>query len=104
MNVLIELFDEEPIENLITCTHFHMDKVICFGYRPMMSLEARGKLKRCHKKLCGDHEMEFVEVPYGELKEIVNQMDEVLAREYEAGNQCFFDLTGGGDLPKLSVH
>jgi len=98
MNVLIEFFDEEPIENLITCTHFHMDKVICFGYRPMMSLEARGKLKRCHKKLCGDHEMEFVEVPYGELYEIVEQMDEVVAREYEAKNQCFFDLTGGGDL------
>lgn len=98
MNVLIEFFDEEPIENLITCTHFHMDKVICFGYLPMMSLEARGKLKRSHKKLCGEHEMEFVEVPYGELNDIVKSMDEVLAREYDAGNQCFFDLTGGGDL------
>jgi len=98
MNVLIEFFDEEPIENLITCTHFHMDKVICFGYRPMMSLEARGKLKRCHKKLCGDHEMEFVEVPYGELNEIVKLMDEAIGKEVKAGNQCFFDLTGGGDL------
>ena len=98
MNVLIEFFDEEPIENLITCTHFHMEKVICFGYSPMMSLERRGKLKRSHKKLCGDHEMEFIEVPFGELNEIVKIMDEVLAREYGAGNQCFFDLTGGGDL------
>ena len=41
MNVLIEFFDEEPIENLITCTHFHMDKVICFGYNPIMTLEGR---------------------------------------------------------------
>ena len=98
MNVLIEFFDEEPIENLITCTHFHMDKVLCFGYRPMMSLEARGKLKRSHKKLCGDHEMEFVEVPQGELNEIVKLMDEAIGREVKAGNQCFFDLTGGGDL------
>ncbi len=98
MNVLIEFFDEEPIENLITCTHFHMEKVICFGYKRTMSLEARGKLKRCHKKLCGDHEMEFIEVPYGDLNAIVKSMDAVLAREYGAGNQCFFDLTGGGDL------
>ena len=98
MNVLIEFFDEEPIENLITCTHFHMEKVICFGYNRTMTPERRGKLKRCHKKLCGDHEMEFIEVPYGDLNEIVRLMDEVLAREYGAGNQCFFDLTGGGDL------
>ena len=98
MNVLIEFFDEEPIENLITCTHFHMEKVICFGYKRTMTPEARGKLKRCHKKLCGDHELEFIEVPYGDLNEIVKQMDAVLAREYGAGNQCFFDLTGGGDL------
>ncbi len=103
MHVLIEFFDEEPIENLITCTHFHMDKVICFGYRPMMSLDARGKLKRCHKKLCGDHVMEFVEVPYGELNEIVKLMDEVIGREVKAGNQCFFDLTGGGDLVLVAM-
>ena len=98
MNVLIEFFDEEPIEILITCTHFHMAKVICFGYKPIMTLEGRGKLKRSHKVLCGDHDMEFVEVPYGDLNEIVEIMDGVLAREYGAGNQCFFDLTGGGDL------
>ena len=42
MNVLIEFFDEEPIENLITCTHFHMDKVICFGYKPVMTLAKAG--------------------------------------------------------------
>ena len=103
MNVLIEFFDEEPIENLITCTHFHMDKVICFGYKPIMTLEGRGKLKRSHKVLCGDHDMEFVEVPYGDLNEIVEIMDGVLAREYGAGNQCFFDLTGGGDLVLVAM-
>ena len=103
MNVLIEFFDEEPIENLITCTRFHMDKVICFGYSPMMSLEARGKLKRCHRDLCGDHEVEFVEVPYGELNEIVKIMDRVLAHEYGEGSQCFFDLTGGGDLVLVAM-
>lgn len=103
MNVLIELYDEEPIENLITCTNFHMDKVICFGYRPIMTPEGRGKLKRSHKALCGNHEMEFVEVPYGDLNEIARMMDEVLAREYGAGNQCFFDLTGGGDLVLVAM-
>ena len=85
MNVLIEFFDEEPIENLITCTHFHMDKVICFGYKPIMTLEGRGKLKRSHKALCGDHEMEFVEVPYGDLNEIVDIMDGVLIMTVNPG-------------------
>ena len=32
MNINIEFLDVEPIENVITCMHHKMDKVIYFGY------------------------------------------------------------------------
>ena len=33
MYVNIEFLDVEPIENVITCMHHKMDKVIFFGYK-----------------------------------------------------------------------
>lgn len=36
MVVDFEFFSNEPIENVITCMHFKVDKVVYFGYYDMV--------------------------------------------------------------------
>lgn len=98
MNVNIEFFDREPIENLITCLHFKMDKVIYFGYSDVMTSKRQDSAKHYLKKLCGIEQVDFHVVSQRNLQSIVERLKEVLEQERQAGNQCFFDVTGGEDL------
>ena len=103
MNVNIELFDKEPIENLITCLNFQIDKVVYFGYFDVMTQEAIENTQKSLKKMCGDVETEFIEVSRKELFKVVDALERVVERETKAGNKCFFDLTGGEDLVLVAM-
>ena len=103
MNVNIELFDKEPIENLITCLNLKIDKVVYFGYFDVMTQAAIETTKKSLRKMCGDVETEFVEVSRKELSKGVDALERVVERETKAGNKCFFDLTGGEDLVLVAM-
>lgn len=98
MNVIIEFFDEEPIENLITCLHYKVDKVIYFGYGSQMSQAQKDIIRKAQEKICDVKNVEFVGVSSGSLSKILEVMEMTVAKEEANGNQCFYDLTGGGDL------
>ena len=59
MNVNIEVFDREVIENIITCLHFKMDKVIFFGQTDTMTGEAKEITEMALKKYCDVQEIVF---------------------------------------------
>ena len=103
MNINIELFDKEPIENLITCLNFNIDKVVYFGYFDVMTQEAIETTQKSLKKMCGNIETEFIEVSRKELFKVVDALERVVERETKAGNRCFFDLTGGEDLVLVAM-
>ena len=65
MNVNIEFFDSEPLENLITCLNFKMDKVIFFGHSDTMTENRIQDTRRALSNICGIEDVEFGERDYG---------------------------------------
>ncbi len=103
MNINIEFFDEEPIENLITCMNFRIDKVIFFGHSDIMTQERIKATRKSLKCICGITEVEFFEVSQKNLYKIVELMENEIRKEVHAGGKCFFDLTGGEDLVLVAM-
>lgn len=97
MIVNVELFDKNPLENVMTCLNYRIDRIIYFGYGRMM--EEKGKcVERFLKKKCHVREVEFCPVLKDDLRGILKTISGCIEREKAAGNQVFFDLTGGADL------
>lgn len=103
MNINIEFFDEEPIENLITCMNFKMDKVIFFGHSDVMSPERVKVTRKSLENICGITDADFIEVSQKNLYKIVELMEREIEKVVHAGGQCFFDLTGGEDLVLVAM-
>lgn len=99
MNVNVEFLGKEPIENLITCMNYKMDKVIYFGYSEVIE-----ELAECTTKFlvkyCGikKEDILFKEMSHTDLADVLQGMRAVLQEEKAAGNRMFFDITGGEGL------
>lgn len=98
MNTNIEFFDIEPIENLITCLNYKMDRVIYFGYKDTMTPERIGDTRKSLKRLCSITDAKFIEVSKTNLDRMLERIEEEIKNERREGHNCFFDLTGGEDL------
>ena len=103
MNINIEFFDEEPLENLITCMNFKMDKVIFFGHSDIMTKEKIQATRKSIHNICGITNVEFYEVSQKSLYKIEELMESVIQKEVKAGGKFFFDLTGGEDLVLVAM-
>ena len=99
MNVNIEFLGKEPIENLITCMNFKMDKTIYFGYPEVID-----ELSECTTKFlvkyCGmkRENIFFKELSYADFAAVLAGLRETLREERTVGNRLFFDITGGESL------
>lgn len=99
MNVNVEFLGKEPIENLITCMNFKMDKTIYFGYSEVIE-----ELSECTTKFlmkyCGmkQENILFKELSHTDFGAVLEGMREILLEERAAGNRLFFDITGGESL------
>lgn len=103
MNINIEFFDKEPIENLITCFHFKMDKVIYFGHSDTMTQDKMQDTRRALKNICEITDVEFFEVSQKSLYKVMELMERELKKVLNNGNKCFFDLTGGEELVLVAM-
>ena len=93
MNVDIEFFDAEPIENLVTCLNFKMDKVIYFGNAHEMTIEKRSITAKNLKHICGIEDVSFIEISKDDLERLVEVLENVIEDEKSKGNLCFADVT-----------
>lgn len=100
MNVDIEFFDENPMDNVLSCMKFCFSKVIFLGYAEEdMDRAAKSTVTAFLKsKKIGVKEIEFVPLPEGDLDAIENKLTHIVECEKAVGNQCYFDLTGGEEL------
>ncbi len=99
MNVNIEFLGKEPIENLITCMNFKMDKTVFFGYSEVIE-ELSECTKRFLVKYCGmkQENILFRELSRTDFASVLRGMREVLQEEKAAGSRLYFDITGGESL------
>lgn len=98
MNVNFEFFDKEPIENLITCLNYKMDKVIFFGHSDLMNRERIENTRNSLKSICGITDVKFVEMSKSNLYRVIEVLEKEIQTEKNRGSNCFFDLTGGEGL------
>lgn len=97
MYVNIEFLDLEVIENVVTCMHYKMDKVVFFGYEDTIK-ECKEHTEKFLKKYCGVSEVEFCIISKQDLNDVVNQIETKVKAEEALGNHVYFDITGGESL------
>lgn len=103
MNINIEVFDKELIENIVTCLNYKMDKVVFFGQEDIMTEEAKKITKQALKKLCDIEAVEFEVLSMKDIDRVFATITKVVEREIARGSKCFFDLTGGGDMVLVAM-
>lgn len=103
MNINIEMFDKEPIENIITCLHFKMDKVIFFGQDDVMTDEAKAITKKALIEKCKVSDVSFVELSMKSIDRVLSVLTDTVMREEKNGGRCFLDLTGGGEMVLVAM-
>ena len=93
----IEFLGEEPIENVITCMHYKMDKVIFFGYQDVIQVQ---KTRTDHflGTYCGVQEVVYQALPENALQTVLEEMRKIIEYELSQGNKIYFDITGGESL------
>lgn len=97
MIVNYEFFGREPIENVITCMHFKVDRVVFFGYRDV--IEGKRQVTRNFlQKYCGVSEVDFTELPENDLRGILSAMRLKIGYLRSLGAESYFDVTGGESL------
>lgn len=97
MIVNFEFLDEEPIENLITCMNFQIDKVVFFGYRELIERKEKSTEKFL-KTVCNVETVVFKEITRNSLQSAVDTIRKMVTIEKDKGNNVFFDVTGGDSL------
>lgn len=97
MNTNIEFLGSEPIENVITCMKYKMDKTIFFGYTETID-KMKKQTERFLKKYCLVKEVVFIPVSQKNLQSVIQSIREVVEKERIEGNNVFFDITGGESL------
>lgn len=103
MNVNIEFFDSEPLENLVTCLNYKMDKVIFFGHSDTMTDSRVRDTRRALKNICNITDVEFITVSQKSLYKVLELLEKEITAEIKGGNKCFFDLSGGEDLVLVAM-
>ena len=87
----IEFLGEEPIENVITCMHYKMDKVIFFGYQDVIQVQ---KTRTAHflGTYCGVQEVVYQALPENALQTVLEEMRRTIEYELSQGNKIYFDI------------
>lgn len=97
MVVNFEFLDEEPIENIITCMNFKIDKVVFFGYHEVIQKE-KLRTEVFLKKYCDVQTVVFHALSHTDLQSTLSTMRKEVELERSRKNKVFFDITGGESL------
>lgn len=97
MVVNFEFLGMESVENVITCMHYKVDKVVYFGYPEMVNAK-KARTEKFLRKRCKVREVVFHSLPRGGLQEMLSIMRQAIEAEKSRGNELFFDITGGENL------
>lgn len=90
---IVELFDQIPVHNIISCISFAPDKIIFLGDGKQIK-----KKLGIYESLAREHSLstsfDYKSVNKNDLENIVDVLSDIAEQE----DTCIFDLTGGEDL------
>ena len=93
----VEFLGKEPLDNLITCMNFKIDRVIYFGYQEIIDAQ-KGTTELFLKKNCGVQTVVFHSVSKDNLQSTLGTMRKEIQYERSQKNRVYFDITGGESL------
>ncbi len=97
MNTVVEFLTEEPIENIMTCLNFCLDRVIFLGYEKVIKRQ-ESRITHFLTESCNVKEVLFTQVPRQDLQATEDILEKLIAREKQLDNAVYFDITGGLEL------
>lgn len=99
MVVNVEFLDKEPIENVITCMHYKVDKVIFFGNAEIDTKPLEEKTTNFLSRYCGvsKRNISFVNCSMKDATKVYKLMEKTL-KPYLENDEVYFDITGGDSL------
>ena len=92
-----EFLGNEPIENVITCMNFFVDKVVFFGYQEVIDNQ-RENAESFLKKYCGVKSVVFHSMSHNNLQSVIKTMRNEIEYEKSQDADVYFDITGGESL------
>lgn len=102
MIVNFEFLCNEPIENIITCMHFKVDKVVFFGYHDTI-VSQHVKTENFLKKYCGVQKVVFLPLSQHSLQSVLKTMRKEICYELSQKAKIFLDITGGDSLSLVAL-
>ncbi len=97
MKTVIEFIGPEPMENLITSLNFKMERAVMIGKSSVID-ELEDRTRRILRDYCGVESAEFHKVDEENLLSVKARVREIIEAEIAAGNEVFFDMTGGENV------
>ncbi len=77
MVVNFEFLGDEPIENVITCMHYKIDKVVFFGYHEIIQ-GYKESTESFLRKYCGVKKVVFVALSHKSLSSVTDIISRVV--------------------------
>ena len=97
MNVEFEFLSEEPLENVVTCMNYRMDKAVFFGFHDIVE-RRKASTEAFLKNYCGVQRVVFHTLSRGKLDSTLDMMRKAIELELGQKNNLFFDITGGQSM------
>ncbi len=97
MIVNFEFFDNDPMKNVITNLNYKIDKTVFFCNEELEA-DKKTTISDFLQSVCATKEVEFCAVDAIDLYAITEAISDKVDEELGAGNQVYFDLTGGDSL------
>ncbi len=99
MHVLVELFDLSRLENVAAAMIYKPQKVIFIGFAEMMTEKRRRDILRFFRIKKISAEAEFKTVGRYDFRSVIQCLEEIA----DENDDCFFDVTGGRELPLVAM-
>lgn len=99
MRVLVELFDLSRLENVAAAVIYKPQRIIFVGFSGMMTEKRRRDILQFFQIMKINADVEFKTVDRYDFRSVIHCLEEI-ARENE---DCFFDVTGGRELPLVAM-
>lgn len=97
MVVMFEFLGDEPLDNIITCLNFKVDKVVFFGYHEVIQRQ-KNITEKFLKKYCNVPSAVFHPLSHDDLESVLKVMRKEIEYEIARKNDIYFDITGGESL------
>lgn len=96
---IVELYSEEPLENIMAMIKYRPDKIIFLGHKDNMITKKVNDIKHFRDERCPKTELEFIEVPKDNLDKAVSIISKIIQDDPDVR----FELTGGSELILIAI-